>query len=261
MTPVQESPMPPAAVSSVEAREWSQPATETKSQRRTVFAGLAGSDWIVGLLFLAIDIVSWIAIYGVTTFLRSDNFLVGPFEFFLVDVVQLVVICQALFMIGGYDRNNDTRTLTYMAEHFLAIAGAAAISSLLVYAAATFDSSMKPSRSAVLVGFLVFLPWSLLYRRAFYRFMAESTAGRAYLVIGSGEIAARFYEAYRQSPSRQRLEFVDLEGERLGEHIAGPGSPLIEGSLALKLANLTNRYSGVIVAERVDRIQDRKSTR
>src|SRR6185437_10127081 len=110
-----------------------------------------------------------------------------PFEFFLVDVVQLVVICQSLFMIGGYDRNNDTRTLTYMAEHILAIAGAAAISSLLVYAAATFDSSMKPSRSAVLVSFLVFLPWSLIYRRTLYRFIAEWTAGRALLVSGSGE--------------------------------------------------------------------------
>ncbi len=106
-----------------------------------------------GCCFSPIDVVSWILLYGVISYLRSDNFLVGPLEFLLVDVVQLAVICQALFMIGGYDRNNDTRTLTYMAEHILAIAGAAAISSLLVYAAATFDSSMKPSRSAVLVSF------------------------------------------------------------------------------------------------------------
>jgi len=106
----------------------------------------------------------------------------------------------------------------------------------------------------VLVSFLIFLPWALIYRRMLYRFIAESTAGHAFLVIGSGEIASRFYQAYRQSPSRQRLEFVDPEGERLGEHIAGPDSPLIEGSLAAKLANLGNRYSGVIVAERVDRI-------
>lgn len=257
MTPAQESRISPMGASSIQAREWSQPGgslTEATPRRRTFFSAQVG-DWGVGLLFLALDIVSWIAIYGVTTYLRSDNFLVGPFEFFLVDVVQLAVICQALFMIGGYDRNNDTRTLTYMAEHILAIVGAAAISSLLVYAAATFDSSMKPSRSAVLVSFLIFLPWSLVYRRLLYKFVAQSTAGRAFLVIGSGDIATRFYSAYCQSPNRQRLEFVDLEGDRVGQHIAGPGSPLVEGNLTAKLAGLNNRYSGVIVAERVDRIQ------
>jgi exopolysaccharide biosynthesis polyprenyl glycosylphosphotransferase len=258
MSPVQESRLLPRPAVSAESHEWDENVkrqTGIGRRERSFFSALLGGDWTVGLLFLVIDVVSWIAIYGVTTFLRSDNFVVGPFEFFLVDIVQLVVICQALFMIGGYDRNNDTRTLAYTAEHILAIAGAAAISSLLVYAAATFDSSMKPSRSAVLVSFLIFLPWSIVYRRLFHPFIAESTAGRAFLVIGSGELAARFYEAYRQSPTRQRLEFVDLERERLGEHIAGPGSPVIEGDLAAKLANLNKRYSGVIVAERVDRIQ------
>ena len=69
-----------------------------------------------------------------------------------------------------------------------------------------------------------------------------------------GDLAARFYETYRQSANRQRLEFVDLEGERIGEHIAGSGSPIIEGNLATKLASLNDRYSGVVLAERVDRI-------
>ena len=222
-----------------------QPATVSR---------IAGEEWLVGFVCLAIDVISWILIYGAISYVRRDQFLVGPFEFLLVDVIQLIFICQAIFMIGGYDRKNDTRTLTYMAEHILAIAGAAAISSLLVYAAATFDSSMKPSRSAVLVSFVVFLPWSILYRRIIWKYVSSSAATRAFLVIGSGDLAARFYETYRQSANRQRLEFVDLEGERIGEHIAGSGSPIIEGNLATKLASLNDRYSGVVLAERVDRI-------
>ena len=223
-------------------------------RRRKLSAGLARREWLVGLACLTIDVVSWILIYGVTSYLRRDQFLVGPFEFVLVDVIQLIVICQALFMIGGYDRRNDTRTLTYMAEHILAIAGAAAVSSLLVYAAAAFDGSMKPSRGAVLVSFLVFLPWSIFYRRIIWKSLSSSAASRAFLVIGSGELAARFYETYRRSPNRQRLEFVDIERERIGEHIAGSGSPIIEGDLVMKLANLGDHYSGVVLAERVDRI-------
>ena len=218
-------------------------------------SALAANDWVTGLACLSIDAVSWILIYGVISYIRRDQFFVGPFEFLLVDVIQVVVICQALFMIGGYDRNNDKRALTYTAEHILAIAGAAAVSSLIVYSAAAYDASIKPSRGVVLLAFLVFLPWSITYRRLIQKFVAESTAGRAFLVIGSGELAARFYEAYRQSPNRQRLEFVDLEREKIGQHIAGSGSPIIEGDLATKLANLSNRYSGVVLAERVDRIR------
>ena len=139
---------------------------------------IAGEEWLVGFACLAIDVISWILIYGAISYVRRDQFLVGPFEFLLVDVIQLIFICQAIFMIGGYDRKNDTRTLTYMAEHILAIAGAAAISSLLVYAAATFDSSMKPSRSAVLVSFVVFLPWSILYRRIGSAWNLSTSRGR-----------------------------------------------------------------------------------
>jgi exopolysaccharide biosynthesis polyprenyl glycosylphosphotransferase len=216
---------------------------------------MARHEWAAGMALLLADIVSWILIYGAISYFRRDLFFVGPFEFLLVDVIQVAVICQALFMIGGYDRNNDKHTLTYTAEHILAIAGAAAVSSLIVYTAAAYDGSIKPSRGVVLLAFLVFLPWSILYRRLIQRHIMESTAGRAFLVIGSGELAARFYSAYRQSANRQRLEFVDVERERIGEHIAGAGSPIIEGDLATKLANLTDRYSGVVLAERVDRLR------
>ena len=179
MTPVQDSRIDDVTTFSSERSKWKTDSAEASAipaRRRTVLSALAASEWAVGLAVLALDVVSWILLYGVISYLRRDIFLVGPFEFVLVDVIQLVVICQALYMIGGYDRNNDKQTLTYTAEHILAIASAAAISSLLVYAAATFDSSMKPSRSAVLLSFLVFLPWSIVYRRILHRFLAESTA-------------------------------------------------------------------------------------
>jgi exopolysaccharide biosynthesis polyprenyl glycosylphosphotransferase len=258
MTPVQDSRIPSLGAESSSPTKWDEGTAATEGvggRRRSFRSTVAVNDWLAGFLCLAIDVGSWILIYGAISYLRRDQFLVGPFEFLLVDVIQVGVICQALFMIGGYDRNNDTLTLTYTAEHILAIIGAAAVSSLLVYSAAAFDGSMKPSRSAVLISFTVFLPWSILYRRFIWRYLSSSAATRAFLVIGSGPLAARFYETYRQSANRQRLEFVDIEGERVGQHIAGSGSPIIEGNLAAKLANLNDRYSGVVLAERVDRLR------
>jgi exopolysaccharide biosynthesis polyprenyl glycosylphosphotransferase len=228
-------------------------AEQPLSTRRTGLT-LTNNDWAPGVACLVLDVLGWILIYGTISYLRRDLFFVGPFEFLLVDVIQVVVLCQALFMIGGYDRNIDKRSLTYTAEHILAVIGAAAVSSLILYSAAVYDGSIKPSRGVVLLAFLVFLPWSMLYRRLLQGLIAESTASRAFLVIGSGELAARFYEAYRQSPNRQRLEFVDLDRSRVGQHIAGSASPVIEGDLESKLANLNRRYSGVVLAERLDHL-------
>ena len=211
-------------------------------------------DWTVGLLYLVCDIVCWVALYGFAGYLRRDRFFVSPFEFVLVDLITLAVLLQALYIIGGYNRYTEVRSLTYTAEHILAIGAAAALSSLLIYSAATFEADMKPSRAVLLISFLFFLPMSLGYRRFFRRHIAASTARRVFLVIGSGKLATHFYETYKQSPRQQQLEFVDNDMSRVGSPIAGEGSPIIRGGIAARLAQLDGRYSGVILAESVDRL-------
>jgi exopolysaccharide biosynthesis polyprenyl glycosylphosphotransferase len=136
----------------------------------------------------------------------------------------------------------------------LATLSAAALSAVLVYVSATFDQTMKPSRGTFLMSFAAFLVVSLMYRRLISSFVSASTANRAFLVVGSGELAQQFYAAYTKSVSRQRLEFVDVAQERVGERIAGPGSPVVEGDLPTKLDRLDQSYSGVVLAERIDRL-------
>src|ERR1043166_3354983 len=198
-------------------------------------------DWSPAGLDLFLDVLSWVATYGTISFLRRDMFsATTPLEFFLVDVLQLVVIVQALFIVGGYDRHTDMRTLSYTTEHILALIGAAAVSALLVYSAATFAHSMKPSRGVVLLSFILFVPVSLGYRRWIRRFVVTASANKAFLVIGSGDVAARFKQAYQESDNRQQLEFVDIEREDLTADSNG---------FAAKIDNLNERYSGIILAE------------
>ena len=226
-----------------------------RSRRRKAFSLVMRQDWPSSFLLLLLDVVGWLAIYSAVGFLRKDAFYAAPLQYLLVEGVQLAVLIQALFVIGGYNRHTEMRSLTYTTEHILAAIGAAAISLAVVYSAATFDSSMRPSRAVLLISFVVFTPFSLAYRRIVRRFVAASTANRAFLVVGSGELAAEFYRAYRDSPNHQRLEFVGIEQERVGERIDGPGSPIIEGDIATKLERLGDNYSGVILAERVDHVR------
>ena len=207
-------------------------------------------EWSSAVLYLFLDVVSWLAIYRVAGWFRYDAFYATPFQFFIINLIQLGVIVTALYFVGGYDRTVEKLTLGYAAEHILALIAAAVVSAMLIYSAATFDQTMKPSRGVLLLSFAIFLPVSLAYRRWIRQYVVASSASRSFLVIGGGATAARFYEAYRNSPNGQQLEFVDVNDQRVGQPIAGEGSPIVQGNLASKLNNLGKRYSGIILAEK-----------
>jgi exopolysaccharide biosynthesis polyprenyl glycosylphosphotransferase len=210
---------------------------------------LTEAEWAPSLLIFAIDLVCWFTLYAALTFVRRDASYSSGFELAIIDGLQLVIIVGCLFISGGYSPRTDMRSLSYTAEHIIAMVAALFVSALAIYSAAAFDHAMRPSRAAVLVSFVAFTPISLLYRRLLSSRVAKASANRAFLVIGAGEIAANFYRTYRSSPNQQRLEFVDCEGKRVGQHVAGPASPLVEGDLASKLDYASRRYSGIILAE------------
>src|SRR5205809_6028490 len=177
------------------AWEQSAPALSSADKKSGgTLRSIGDHDWITAVVYTLCDIVCWVVLYGIVGYFRRDQFFVSPFEFVLVDCVVLAVILQALYIIGGYNRNTEMRGLIYTTEHILAVAAAAAISSLLIYSAATFATEMKPSRGVLLISFIFFLPVSLFYRRWIRNYLVASSAGRIFLVIGSGAAAACSYE-------------------------------------------------------------------
>src|SRR4029077_1862129 len=222
----------------------------TTTRRAGFCSQFLSYEWSSAALYLFLDVVSWLAIYRVAGWFRYDAFYATPFQFFVINLIQLGVIVAALYFVGGYDRNVEKLTLGYAAEHILAVTAAALGRAMLMYSAATFDQTMKPSRGVLLLSFAIFLPLSLAYRRWIRQYVVASSAGRSFLVIRGGATAAPCYEAYKKSSNGQQLEFVDVNEERVGQPIAGEGSPLVQGNLASKLDNLSNRYSGIVLAER-----------
>ncbi len=219
-------------------------------ERTGLWSRLLSYEWSAALLYLFLDVVSWLAIYRIAGWFRFDAYYATPFQFFIVNLIQLGVIVTALYFVGGYDRTVEKLTLSYSAEHILAVIAAAAVSAMLVYSAATFDQTMKPSRGVLLLSFAIFLPVSLAYRRWIRQYVVTSSVNRSFLVIGGGASAARFYEAYRSSLNGEQLEFVSVNQERVGQPIAGDGSPIVQGDLKGRLNNLGRSYSGIILAEK-----------
>src|ERR1700757_3975482 len=233
-----------------ESSAFAKEGAATTTRRAGFWSHFLSHEWSPAAIYLFLDVVSWLAIYRVAGWFRYDAFYATPFQFFVINFIQLGVIVAALYFVGGYDRSVEKLTLGYAAEHILTITTAALVSAMLIYSAATFDQTMKPSRGVLLLSFAIFLPMSLAYRRWIRQYVVASSVGRSFLVIGGGAPAARFYEAYKKSSNGQQLEFVDVSEEHVGQPIAGEGSPIVQGNLAAKLDNLSNRYSGIILAER-----------
>lgn len=157
----------------------SKPSSAARRLGRTgLWSRFLSHEWSSALLYLLLDVVSWLAIYRLAGWFRFDAFYATPFQFFIVNMIQLGVIVAALYFVGGYDRTVEKLNLGYAAEHILAIIAAAVVSAMLIYSAATFDQTMKPSRGVLLLSFAIFLPVSLAYRRLIRQYVVASSAGR-----------------------------------------------------------------------------------
>src|SRR5438445_150013 len=117
--------------------------------RLGIIRRFAEQEWAPAFLFFFCDVICWFGLYGGLGYLRHDALFSSGFEFAVIDVIQLAVIVQALFVIGGYSSRVEMRGLTYTAEHIIAMLSALAVSALILYAAATYDHAMHPSRSVV----------------------------------------------------------------------------------------------------------------
>ena len=135
--------------------------------RQSPWQHLIRQEWAPGALLLFLDVVGWFLIYGFVSLVRGDAYYSSAFVFLVIDLLQVAIIVTALVTIGGYDRSTETRSLIYATEHLLAIISAGVVSAALIYSAATFDETMKPSRGVMLVSFIIFLPVSLEYRAGF----------------------------------------------------------------------------------------------
>src|SRR5437867_7779746 len=90
-------------------------ASAPVAERRKTARGFQ-HDWVPAAFYLMFDVLWWLAIYSMASFLRREGFSPAtPFGVFLVEMVQLAVIVAALFIIGGYDRHTETRSLSYTA--------------------------------------------------------------------------------------------------------------------------------------------------
>src|SRR5436309_1079468 len=110
-----------------ERRTFASESVATTGHRVGFWSRFLHHEWSSAALCLFLDVASWIAIYRIMGWFRHDAFYATPFQFFIINVIQLGVIVAALYFVGGYDRTVEKLTLGYAAEQLLAITAAATV--------------------------------------------------------------------------------------------------------------------------------------
>src|SRR4051812_38699454 len=73
---------------------------------------LIEQEWAPAFFFFVCDVICWFVLYGTLGFIRHDALFSSGFEFAVIDLIQLAVIVQALFIVGGYSSRVEMRGLT-----------------------------------------------------------------------------------------------------------------------------------------------------
>src|SRR5207245_3709684 len=120
--------------------------TATRVRRTGLWSHFLSHEWSSAVLYLFLDVMSWVAIYRVAGWFRYDAFYATPFQFFIINLIQLGVIVTALYFVGGYDRTVEKLTLGYADEDILAVPEAAFVSEMLHYSDDTVVQSLMTIR-------------------------------------------------------------------------------------------------------------------
>ena len=105
------------------------------------------------------------------------------------------------------------------------------------------------SRTVLPLSFLTFPFLSLFYRRLFFQKAASLFGHRYFLILGSGDMARKFYLDCKKSKIKHGFRVVDIKSGKEGQSMVGENSPIIQSDLIKELKLFGQRIDAIIIAE------------
>src|SRR6478672_4194681 len=72
-------------------REVASPS-QAGERRVTRMSRVARQEWAPSILIFLLDVVTWMAIYGMASYLRNDTAFSGSFQFAVIEIIQIAII-------------------------------------------------------------------------------------------------------------------------------------------------------------------------
>ena len=142
-------------------------------------------------ILLAFDTAAFYLIYFLITFLRTGN----SESFFSSDQILFsMVACNALslYLVGAYEYQKIDQSARFISEHLIASVIGATLSLFIILIFVSYGDRVGTNRTSLLGTFLLFTPFSILYRSLIGRIRAKRKRNKCIIFIGSSDNTYEF---------------------------------------------------------------------
>jgi exopolysaccharide biosynthesis polyprenyl glycosylphosphotransferase len=164
---------------------------------------------LITLALLLLDTLCIVVVFNLTAYARG----VTPLTFPFVEPLQLPIIIHVLgvHLIDGYNPRTDMLSVTYMSLHVLALLVVLFVTLMLTYAVIPPGFTLQSSRFVTVVSYLVLIPLTLSYRRAYCLRASARQQQRFFLFLGSPESCLAFKDECRANEMKQAVLYTTHE--------------------------------------------------
>ncbi len=161
------------------------------------------------LALVALDSLTLVVAFNLVAYAHGVSALGLPLLQPLL--LPLMVYIFGIYLIDGYNTRTDMLSVTYASLHAIALLGVLAVTLLLIYAVIPPGFTLQSSRFVTTVSYLVLMPVTLAYRRAFYSRALQRRKQRYFLFLGSPESCVSFKEECRKNEMKQAVLYAPPE--------------------------------------------------
>ena len=159
-------------------------------------------------ILLAIDTVAFYLIFFIVTFLRTGN----SESFFSSDQILFsIIICNALslYLIGAYEYRKIERSARFISEHLIASVIGASLSLFIILLFVSYGDRVGTNRTSLLGTFILFTPFSILYRSLIGKIRAKRKKNKCIVFIGSSNHTYKFIKDICDQDFTEKIYLLD----------------------------------------------------
>lgn len=204
--------------------------------QRQVTLALVALDALA--VFAVFNLVAWAYLWG-----QRGEMLA------LELIVPIAIHFFAVYLIDGYNARTDMMSVNYTSQHTIALVAVLLFSLLLIHAVIPAGFALQTSRFVTTFSYLLLIPVTLSYRRAFYAWLLTQQQQRYFLFVGSPESCAAFREECRRNRMKQEVLYSTVDTLIAGTADRSPASQPPVGDAIHYLAEYEQQLDAIILRE------------